>query len=362
VFVTSAGLLTATADGGGTTSIVGPGVADGLTHHAALTVSSGGLYTLYLDGASVGNDTGPTVTTPGVVTVGINDASGITYVVAHAAVSMTALSSTRIAAHADAGLNGFAGETAAARLTRYASYVGIAATELSLETGEVPDLAHIDTTGRTALDNMRTVESTEEGVLFDSADGTLTFHDRAHRYGAASAFTLDVPSKHVAAGLTPRLDRAGIRNDVTATTSDGTSSAHVLDQSSIDDYGPARESLDLATSNGDEAKRHADWIVGNYAEPRPRIPQLGVINLASLTVVLTQAVLSAGVGTRFKVTGMPSQAAAASQEYYLEGYTESIGAGRHTITLNVAEAEPWNVWILGDPVYGVLGSTTRLAF
>jgi len=320
--------------------------ADGETHVAAV-MQDAGTAILYVDGVSVDTAAGISFEISG-LSVG-HQFSGT---LAHVAVFDTPLSATRVAAISEAMLTGFAGETVASRLTRYASYAGIAATEVSFETGMVPDLAHIDTTGITALEMMRKIEATEEGVLFDAADGTLTFHARNHRYSATPAFTLDVAAKQVAPGVSPRLDRAGIRNDVTATLTDGTASAHAFNQTSIDAYGPARESLDLATTNAEEPFQHANWLVGQYAEPRPRVSQLGVINLVSLPAALTQAILTAGVGTRFRVTGMPSQAEKATQDYYIEGYSESIGPARHTITLNVSQAEPFDVWTVEDPVLG----------
>jgi len=323
---------------------------DGATHMAALVIDTvGNTSELFVDGGSVATGTAAGVEFGTNLSVGSSDLAGV---LAHVAIYTSALSSARVLAMYGAGLNGFAGETPAARLTRYASYAGIPATEVSFETGMVPDLAHIDTTGVTALEMMRKIEATEEGVLFDAADGTLTFHARNHRYSATPAFTLDVASRHIERGLSPRLDRAGIRNDVTATLTDGTASAHAFSQTSIDAYGPARESLDLATANAEEPFQHANWLVGQYAEPRPRVSQLGVINLVSLPAALTQAILTAGVGTRFRVTGMPTQAEKATQDYYIEGYSESIGPARHAITLNVSQAEPFDVWTVEDPVLG----------
>ena len=272
-------------------------------------------------------------------------------VIAHLAVVPSELDATHVAAISNSMLTGFAGETPAARLTRYASYAGIAAAELSLETGMVPDLAHIDITGKTAVDCMRIVEATEEGVLFDAQDGTLTFHARNHRYSAASAFTLAVPVGQVDVGISPRLDRSAMRNDVSAQSTDGKASARAINQASISDYGPQRESLDLATTNAEEPFQHASWIVGQYGTPRPRVPQLGV-KLSNVPTATAQAILAAGIGTRFTVTGMPTQAQSSSQDYYVEGYSERIGPGYHDFTFNVSQADPFDVWTVEDPVLG----------
>ena len=334
---------------------------DGSTHHLAIAYDNSTTnYTAYLDGVSIGTATAPAGLTNGLAPFmrsigGSPDDNGrranITGVIAHAASFNSRVSAARILAHANAGLTGFTGETPAARITRYASYAGIAAAEVSAETGMVPDLAHIDTTGKAAVDCMRIVEATEEGVLFDGRDGLLTFHARNHRYSAASAFTLNVPTGQVDVGLSPRLDRSAMRNDVSAATSDGTVSARAVNQPSIDDYGPARESLDLATANAEEPFQHASWLVNSYGSPIPRVPQLGV-KLANLPSALAQAVLAAGVGTRFTVTGMPSQAESSSQDYYIEGYSERMGPGYHDLSFNVSQAEPFDVWTVEDPVLG----------
>ena len=335
---------------------------DGGTH-TAFGYVSGSTIALYVDGLLVDTDTtGSAMTIYPIVGIGTAGAIGsiilgltnsaLTGAVAHVAQYVNAVPSpTRITAHANAALTGFAGETPAARLTRYASYAAIAATELSLETGMVPDLAHIDTTGRTAVDCMRTVEATEEGVLHDGRDGLLTFHARNHRYSAASAFTLNVPTGQVDVGISPRLDRSAMRNDVSAQSTDGTVTARALNQPSIDDYGPARESLDLATTNDEEPFQHASWIVNSYGDPQPRVPQLGV-KLANVPESTAQAILESGVGTRCTVTGMPSQAEQSTQGYFIEGYGERIGAGYHDFTFNVSQAEPFDVWTVEDPVYG----------
>lgn len=345
------GRLLATASGA---SFLGSGALnDGLTHHAALSFD-GTTHRLYVDGSLIASNT---ITAPiwsNNLTTLIG-ASTFTETLAHVAICGTALSATRIAAHASAGLTGFTGETPAARITRYASYADIAATELSLDTGQVPALTHLDTTGSTALDMMRKIEATEEGILFDRADGLLGFHDRAHRYSAPSAFVLDVTQGQVSTGMEPRLDRTTVRNDVTATSTDGTVTAHVTNTSSISTYGPARESLELATSNADEPFEHASWLVNQYNDAQPRVPQL-TVDVNNLTTALSQSVLAAGVSTQFTVTNLPTQAAVSSQDYIVEGYSESIGEARHSIAFNISQATPYDVWTVEDSTFGAYDS------
>ena len=335
------------------------GYADSLVHHVALTfdpVSNDVL--LYIDGTQVAAGSyGLATFLLNIDTVG---AGGFTGSLAHVAAYEGVLSATRILEHANAGLTGFVNETAGARLARYAAYAKVPASETSLETGDVLNLAHIDTTGKTALQVMREVETTENGVLFDAGDGTLKFHDRSHRYGLASAFMVSVAAGECAAALEPILDDQSLVNDLTATGSTGVS-GWAKDDTSITDYGPYRESLDLATSNAEEPFQAASWRVGRYAQPLVRIPGVE-INLNSASTALTQAVLNAELGTRFTVTGLPSNAPASSMDLYVEGMTEQIAADSHRISLRTSPASVFDLWILGDSTYGVLDSTTRLGY
>jgi len=342
------------------------GVSDGALHHCAVT-GDGTTFTMFYDGtAQVDTDTIPAGTwTPATLTVAAmpETAAVSEGIFAHVVLFASELSDARIAAHAEAGLTGFAGETPAARLARYAVYAGVPAAETDFETGDLPNLAHIDTTGKTALACMREVETAEGGVLFDAPDGTLTFHDRSHRYGAASMLTLDVGAGELDPSYAPKLDNFGMLNDVTAATTDGTATARVLDQDSIDTYGPYRQSLELATTNANEPLDRANWLTGNYGEPSTRVPTL-TVELAKLTAARQAAVLAVGVGDRITLTNLPDQSDAASKVFYVEGYSERLAGvgGLHTIEFNLSPAAVQDVWILGDATYGVLDSTTRLAY
>lgn len=339
-------------------------LCDGNVHVIAVTASrSGGTGTieLYVDGVMVDSASGAVTSGTPFNTLGVGGAmnsSTDSLAVAHAAVFDAVLSSTRLADHADACLTGFAGETAAARLARYAAYAGIPTAEQSFETGDVPDLAHIDTTGKTALACFREVEATEGGVLFDAGDGTLKFHDRSHRYAAASAFSTSLSP--VVVPLTPALDDKQLVNDMTATGSTGIP-GRAFDQASLDDYGRYDKSLDVATSDPDEPLMAAAWRVGRYAEPAARIPGVEV-HLNKATVALTDSVLAAEVGTKFTLTGLLSNAPASSMVLFVEGEEEYIDATEHRVVLKTSPAAVFDVWILDDSTYSVLGTTTRLAW
>jgi len=362
--------------GGGTTLLTSTTtIEDGATHAVAVVDDvAAGTVKLYVDGVEEASGVSPdALVSPTRLFVG----PAFTGSVAHVTTGPP-VSEARLAAYSQAGLTGFVGETPAERLARYARYAGIPVAETDFETGHAL-IAHIDTTGKTPLDLMREVETTEGGVLFDGLgvrgygsggygmgpyssglDGSLTFHDRAHRYGATSAFTLDYSAGHIKNQLAPVLDDQQMVNDMTVTNAAGVS-ARKVDQNSLDEYGTYDGSVDLATSDLDEPRHRSAWVVGRYATPEVRVSAVEVL-LNDLPVALAQAVLSAVPGTRFTLSGLPANAPASSMDLFVEGVSDFITATEHRITLRTSPASVYNVWILGDSTYGVLDSTTRLAY
>ncbi|MGH3658924.1 MAG: LamG-like jellyroll fold domain-containing protein, partial [Micromonosporaceae bacterium] len=175
-------------------------VNDGLTHHAALkldTAASPMVLRLYLDGVLA--DSQNAAGSPGArppftrLYVGGDDRGNAPFngVIAHPVLYFGAeVSAAQIAAHRDSGVTAFSGESSNARITRLARYAGIPTAEISTETGLSTSIAVQVTNDKTPLALMREVEETENGLLFDAGNGTLTFHARSHRYGTTSSLTL----------------------------------------------------------------------------------------------------------------------------------------------------------------------------
>lgn len=342
-------------------------VCDGRLHHAVVTLNSAATrIDLYLDGVLVGSDTtvtdGNSATPQHRLLVGrwtINDQYyRTTATIAHAALYDYQLSAAQVIAHAAAGFTGYQGETAGARIRRLASYASIPSAEVSTPDTTYP-VDFSNTTGASAMDAMRKVEATEGGVLYDARDNTLTLRGRVARYNTASAFTLSMALHQVEADVSPTLDRTQLINDATATATDG-STARAYNQASINDYGYARTSIEVLASN-DAAYQAASWLVYLYSTPSPRIPALSV-DLLPLPLATQQLLLSADIGTRFTVSSLPTQAAASTMDFFIEGYTETIGSASYSITFNVSPVTGFDVFALDDPVRGVLDSTYPLAY
>lgn len=282
----------------------------------------------------------------------------------HAAVysSSSAIADARIGAHYDAGVDGFAGESSGARVERYARLAGVPTAEIDAETGLSTSIAHIDTTGRGPVEAMDDVTLTEDGVVFDAPDGTLTFHGRDHRYNTASAFTLDVNEGYVQEGLTPKLDDQGLVNDMSASREGGTR-ARETNEASIEEYGHYRQDVELFTTSDNEVQDRADWTVGRLGEPHVTIPSVRV-DLLNAPASLQASLLAAEIGDRFTLDNLHSQAPETTMDFFIEGISEEIGSeGQgYFIEFNVSAAVHSEVWSLDSATASQLGETTILAY
>ena len=239
--------------------------------------------------------------------------------------------------------HGFTSDASGARISRYARLAGIPTAEVSVETGLSTSIAHKDTTGQTAAQMMQDVAETEDGIVFDGKDGTLTFHARSHRYASTSAFTLSVTAGEVEADLSPVLDDQGMANDVTASRANGVTIRSV-NQASIDEYGYYRDSIEILTTSDNEVQARADWQVNRFGTPRVKLTSV-TVDVINCTSAQKTLLLAADLGTRFTVSNLPSQAPAATMDFFIEGITYDIGPESFTVTFNTSAAAYANVWI-----------------
>jgi len=336
------------------------------TYHAMVTESiSGGTLTakLYLDGVlqdtmavsrSAYHDRFRLTAGGKFNTTGLLDG-----VMSHVAVyaGTTLPSAARIAIHSLAGTTGFSGESSDLRIQRLARFAGVPTAELSTETGMTTAVLNQVTNDRTALDLMNDITTTENGVLFDARDGTLTFHARSHRYNAASVLTLG--TKEIQSSLEPKLDDEGLVNDV-AVSRAGSPVVRAVDTSSITEYGIYQETLDLLMVSDNEAVDAANWKILRGATPLVRIPN-ATVDLRRSTTAQATAILAREIGDRITLSSLPSQAPATSLDSFVEGYTEQITDLRYQITFNLSQVGP-TVWQLDSATYSVLGTTTTLGY
>jgi hypothetical protein len=265
-----------------------------------------------------------------------------------------------ITGHYSAGMTGFSGEDADVRLQRLATYAQVPSVTISGSTFD--PIASQGPGGTQVVARMREVESTESARLFAERDYYgLAFQSRDLRYNPnplSEVFTIayaDLETNSVELAD----DDQKLVNSIEASRPGG-ATQKVTAPSSILAFGiydPGAISI-LKTSDNSVLDA-AYWRVSRYANPSPELRE---VPIEAYTMSTYLDILDADISSYFSVTSMPSQAPASSMRVTVEGYTETIKEKSHLIQFHTSATNNDSVWVLDDPTYSVLDSTTRLAY
>ncbi|MGW9437929.1 carbohydrate binding domain-containing protein [Streptomyces sp. NPDC055607] len=259
--------------------------------------------------------------------------------------------------HYAAGMTGHDGEPAWIRMYRLAGYAKIPGV---IPQGTFSNVASQGELGSPPLTHMRDIESTEGGRLIaDRASAWLVFQSRTVRYNPTSALTLAYADLETG-GVEFADDDQKLVNLVTASRPGG-ATQRIQDAESISLYGIYEEQLTLLKTSDSEVIDAATWQVIRRGDPQPEMRQLPV-EASTLGTATYRALLDADVSTVLTVTGLPAQAMAPTATVTVEGYTEKISQAQHHLDFHVSRSDTDSVWVLDDPTYSVLGTTTRLAY
>lgn len=260
----------------------------------------------------------------------------------------------------NAGLNGFRGETSAARFTRIAGLYGITPTVTS-NPGTTSMGGLSDVQGVSLLDLLQGVEDTENGVLYVSPAGALTLVGRPDLYNQTAALTLTTGMYE--ADLQFTVDTSQFANDVTATGSSGVPQEYT-DATSITNYGTASVQVTLNTTKDSEALAYAQWRVGT-GNPVTRSPQISVDLLTQQTAhaALLASWWAVTPGKLITVSGLPGSAPASSVTLQVQGWTETLTDVSYGATINTGPATAiTNILQLNHATFGKLDSGNVLAY
>ena len=349
--ITSGGFLSwvSATSGANRTSVVGAvSLLDGLVHHVLIT-RAGTTITMYVDGVA---DTGavrtPTGSGDDTFALGLIGGSfGVTSTTLQdVAVFATCLS----AADADT-LNalgrGIATETTAERMDRLATVAGVPAAWRDMTTEPVAEVSELTYTGQSALAAMQQVERGEQGRLFVSADGLLTFAYRWAAYAAASTITLsdDGAGQAYSGAIQIRQSDQDMLNDVTV--SNATTSVQYIDTASVTADGPYASSIDTNLSTLAQMSSMAFGLVGERKSQTTRMEPILLGYPSSWPTVLSLE-LNQKMTVEHTPMGVGSQAS----------YTVIISQ----IAWSITGASGWRCTLAGAPMpavtYWMLGTST----
>lgn len=335
-----------------------PTVLDGTPHHIVFTatVTGGTLtaYELYYDGEpgvleQVG-DTAAFVESDSSSEIFIGNGPSVqeelSFVgeIDEVAVYPTALSAATVAEHYEAGVAPSDGEVTGARITRILDIVGWPAAARSIDNGE-HTLGPAVIGGQTALQHLQTVAASEQGRLFMSRDGKVTFHARdrfiTESTESTSQFTFsdDGAGDAIYGGAQFIYDERYLYNRAVITRVGG-SPVTVDSTSSQADYGPLTRSLDgLLLRDEGQARSIGEYLVYRYNEPQVRAeswelqPEVDATSFAD--------VFDLEIGHRVTVENKPSNKGTQfALDLHVEQVTETIVPRAWGIAYRGSPADP----------------------
>ncbi|MGW0805944.1 LamG-like jellyroll fold domain-containing protein [Nonomuraea sp. NPDC002799] len=195
--------------------------------------------------------------------------------------------------------------------------------------------------------------ASEAGLFFIGRDGIPVFHDRQWRQDPGGAPLITLAAHECGPDLGFLIDDTLLINDVTVTR--GSLESRVVDEVSVEEYGQYAKSVPTQLASSFDAISRGSQMLARYAEPSPRAGQITVEG-RSLTS-LWPSLLGSEIDQRFLVTGLPSNAPAASLSLWCEGVQDVITDQTWRFTFDTSPMDA-SALVLDDPAFGLLDSNT----
>lgn len=321
-------------------------VVDGEAHHVA-AVRSGTTVKLFIDGVEISSDTDAGATST-------LDSTGIKFgktfesvfndvTMSQVAVWDSALAAADIAILADAALTGWAKQRVEERMTRVLDLLGVPSALRSLPASS-SSVGPFEG-GTDALSYIQALARSDQGRVFVSRSGVITFHPKTTDMGAASYITFADDSTASAVrykGFELELDDRLIYNEVTvAGTGEATFTAR--NTTSITTYSRRGLARDTELPSSAACQDVAEKFVSRYAAPATRGRSWTVAPERTLVGSTTRAytqVLAAELGDVVTVKRTPPLGSAVSKTVQITSIVHEIDipGGR------------WDVNFAGAPV------------
>lgn len=216
------------------------------------------------------------------------------------------------------------------------------------------------------LQEGRDVSQDDGGVFYADPDGNAVFESRRDR--AYSTVSVDFDHDKglgVESGLVFETADEDIVNIAKVDNAYGVK-VTIEDETSVRWYGPQAESLSLRIMDDNEAVQAGYHRVNRYKDPFVRVTGVTFFPSSHGYGHLWGPVLGLRFSDRIRLSGLPEAAPAEVMEFFVERVRHTVQRdGSRLLWVTSIDVSPTHVregWILGDPVKGVLGSTTRLLY
>jgi hypothetical protein len=218
-----------------------------------------------------------------------------------------------------------------------------------------------------ALTHFQNVADVESGLFFMRPDGIATFHNRHYRLVNSRTSLASFDDVSGAAlpwlSLASSYDDQQIWNEARITRTGGVEQV-AQDTASQLAYFTRTLPKTLPLFSDADALYLAQWLIGLYALPTFRFTSMTLDGL--MDDALWPWMLSFVISDRITVTQRPPPIGVAiTQDCYIESVAFDVAQDRFQVTFGLSSAAALagsSFWILQDSVYGVLNSTTKLAY
>lgn len=251
----------------------------------------------------------------------------------------------------------YAGETAAARLSRLCSIAGITF-EL---VGTASDTAAMGTQGNsTFIDLIKQAVDADAGQLFERLAGSgLGYRTRVSMENQTAALGLSYAGNQLSEVPRPVDDDRYTRNDVIASRSGGSSARWTLEEGPLSVLAPPLgvgqydDSITLNVQSDDDLLDQAGWHLHLGTVDEARYPTIS-INLAhpSIDEVTRVAALAVRQGDRLTVSNLPDFLPPDDISQVALGFSETIDNFQHRISFNCAPESPYRIGLLDSATLG----------
>jgi hypothetical protein len=223
-----------------------------------------------------------------------------------------------------------------------------------------------------ALQHLRDVSASENGVLFCDLDGSFKFHDRAHRSSQGNTRSVNVQATigDGGPGEIPYVDPAPRFGDVWPVCQVTPAGGSVQVSTGSTAYFPRTLNFPVGgtylVTNTLEALSAAQYMTNRYSNPKTRVDQVTLVPAAQripdwATVLSLSTSDRVVFKRRFNNKGVPAGTLSIVQ--FVEGVGDQVQVGKDwRITLPMSPADLTTYWALGVTNYGELGVATRLSY
>lgn len=220
-----------------------------------------------------------------------------------------------------------------------------------------------------ALELLRQIVKDEDGYLYMEGDGKVTFVNRHKRlqspYNVAQATFSNRPT----GGELPlsdaevQQDKDFVKNKISLTQVSTDTEVVREDSTSQTKYRLRSKTEQTHVYDLNELGAKAEWYLGRLKDPLTRIKS--IILEPQQNDSLWAQVLGRKIGDLIRVKVYPPQSGTEQVidlNCHIEYIEHRYSVGRWVTKWNLSPGSINSYWLLGDSTYGVLGSTTRLAF